>query len=169
MATSENNIRTGTRLPWWCRDIQVMIVIALALLSVVVSCCWQMRGVVSPTKEPTWKLVRVIDGDTIEATPTAIYLPTTIRLVCIDAPDRGQPAYRPAADALRLLLDAQPLRLEYEQPGYPARDRYGRLLAYVWAGDCLVNVEMVRLGVATFYTKYGEGRYAERFKGVGGR
>jgi micrococcal nuclease len=33
-----------------------------------------------------------------------------------------------------------------------ARDRYGRLLAYVWVGDTMVNAEMVRRGYAQVMT-----------------
>jgi micrococcal nuclease len=33
-----------------------------------------------------------------------------------------------------------------------ARDRYGRLLAYVWVGDTMVNAELLRLGMAQVMT-----------------
>jgi micrococcal nuclease len=33
-----------------------------------------------------------------------------------------------------------------------ARDRYGRLLAYVWLGDTMVNAELLRLGLAQVMT-----------------
>jgi micrococcal nuclease len=33
-----------------------------------------------------------------------------------------------------------------------ARDQYGRLLAYVWVGDLMVNAELVRLGYAQVMT-----------------
>ena len=36
-------------------------------------------------------------------------------------------------------------------------------VAYVYAGEVNVNVEMVRLGWSTFWTEYGEGRFAEPF------
>jgi hypothetical protein len=32
------------------------------------------------------------------------------------------------------------------------RDRYGRLLAYVWVGDTMVNAELVRRGYAQIMT-----------------
>jgi micrococcal nuclease len=41
---------------------------------------------------------------------------------------------------VRLELDAQ------------ARDRYGRLLAYVWVGETMVNAELVRRGYAQVMT-----------------
>lgn len=44
------------------------------------------------------------------------------------------------------------------------RDRFGRLLAYVWKGDVNLNVEMVRLGWSKFFIEYGEGRYAAEFR-----
>ena len=33
-----------------------------------------------------------------------------------------------------------------------SRDRYGRLLAYVWVGDVMINAELVRLGFAQVMT-----------------
>ena len=56
------------------------------------------------------------------------------------------------------------VRLESEEYGSPERDKYGRLLAYVFVDDMNCNVEMVRLGHSEFWTQYGWGRYAEDFE-----
>jgi micrococcal nuclease len=56
------------------------------------------------------------------------------------------------------------VELEWERPEAAERDEYGRLLAYVWKGETLVNLELVRQGWTRFFTKYGTGRYAGRFE-----
>ena len=58
---------------------------------------------------------------------------------------RGQFAVALWDERERRLVLGREVRLEYDAE---ARDRYGRLLAYVWRGDTLVNAELVRLGYA---------------------
>jgi len=62
------------------------------------------------------------------------------------------------------MLGSEGIRLEFEKPDKPERDKYGRLLAYVFADGRNVNVEMVRKGHSKFWTKYVDGRYAEEFR-----
>ena len=51
------------------------------------------------------------------------------------------------------------VRLEFD---VQRRDKYGRLLAYVWVADTLVNEELVRRGYAELLTIPPNVRYAER-------
>ena len=44
------------------------------------------------------------------------------------------------------------------------RDKYGRLLAYVWIGDKMLNEELLREGLAVLLTIPPDVRYVERFK-----
>ncbi len=111
------------------------------------------------------RLVRVVDGDTVRLRlrpPGPVE--ESVRLLNIDTPERGRPGYRQASAALHALLARGPLRLEFETPGAPRRDRYGRLLAYLFAGELNVNAEMVRLGRARWTTRYGPGRYGPLFR-----
>ncbi len=110
------------------------------------------------TCQPT----RIIDGDTLDATCDGTK--ERIRLLRIDTPERDEPGYSAGTAALEALVRNTHLRLEFETPGTPERGRYGRLLAYVWAGDTFVNTEMVRGGHSEFWTKYGRGRLAEEFE-----
>lgn len=90
------------------------------------------------------RVTRVIDGDSIEVDGRAI------RLIGINAPERGQPDYEPSRDALVHLLDGHDVRLEHD---VEVRDQYGRELAYVFLPDGRhVNEEMVRAGFAQVYT-----------------
>ena len=100
-----------------------------------------------------WKLVRVIDGDTLVARPASGGgRAQKVRLLRVDTPERDEAGYREAARALASLLGKGDIRLEDEVPGRRRRGNYGRLLAYVFVGDLNVNVELVRLGWSRFWT-----------------
>jgi micrococcal nuclease len=43
------------------------------------------------------------------------------------------------------------------------RDRYGRLLAYVWVGNTMVNAELLRLGYAQVMTVPPNVRHQDLF------
>jgi micrococcal nuclease len=60
----------------------------------------------------------------------------------------------------RQLVGGQRVRLEMD---VGARDRYGRLLAYVWVGDVMVNAELVRRGYAQVMTVPPNVRYQRLF------
>jgi len=97
----------------------------------------------------TW----VIDGDTIRV---KIGEQTeTVRYIGVNAPEVStppQPWERPGRDARdvnTLLVGQKKVRLELDAQD---RDAYGRLLAYVYVGDTLVNAEMVRRGYANSLT-----------------
>ena len=83
---------------------------------------------------------------------------------------RPLPAPRPAtatpgADAVgqgaRERVEAWRLWLELD---VPLRDRNGRLLAYVYVGDLMVNAELVRQGYAQVTTVPPSGKYAHLFQ-----
>ena len=122
----------------------------------------------SPRFAPTEFVVRrVIDGDTIELRDGRF-----VRYIGIDAPevrrkvgDRWvvdpEPFARAATDANRRLVEHQPVRLEYDvQP----KDRYGRILAYVYVGERMVNEELLAAGYAQLLTIPPNVRYVERFR-----
>ncbi len=109
-----------------------------------------------------FKLVRVVDGDTIVVRRRLAT--ENVRLIGVDAPemenpDKGRLAPEPYAHESRQclveLLDAATLRLQFDTPsGAPERDKYGRLLAYVFQGDENVNLELVRRGCARAYKRF---------------
>ena len=107
--------------------------------------------------------VRVVDGDTIKVMWEGKEI--SVRMLRIDTPERGQPGYDEATEYLRKLIgDPKQVALDFEKPGKIERDRYGRLLAYVWLDGKNLCVEMVKAGHSRFWTKYGEGKYAEAFR-----
>lgn len=89
---------------------------------------------------------RITDGDGIECEAIG-----RVRMIGMDTPELDQePFGRQAAAALASLVRVGAhVRIEQDVDG---RDRYGRLLAYVWVGPVLVNWRMVREGWATLLT-----------------
>ena len=116
------------------------------------------------------EVVRTVDGDTIY-----VRLGTgveKVRYIGVDTPEvhhptRGEePGGREATAVNRRLLGDRPVRLETD---VQLRDRYGRLLAYVWArrpdgGLVMVNAELVRLGYAAVMTVPPNVRHAALFR-----
>jgi micrococcal nuclease len=98
----------------------------------------------------------VSDGDTFRCTDGR-----RVRLIGIDSPEtQQQPFGGRARDALLKLIPAGgEVRLEFD---VGSKDRYGRLLAYVWVGPLLVNEAMLHNGWAVLYTVPPNVKYAER-------
>ena len=92
----------------------------------------------SQTKE-FYKVVRVIDGDTIIIENDEI-----IRLICIDTPERGEVNSKEATDYLEELILDREVKLVKD---ISERDRYGRLLRYVYTREgAFVNELIVKNG-----------------------
>lgn len=95
-------------------------------------------------------VTRVIDGDTIE-----IAGGERVRYLGIDAPETVDPnrpigCFGPEASMEnKELVEGKYVRLERD---ITERDKYRRLLRYVYVNDKLVNLELVRGGYAVIYT-----------------
>ena len=100
-------------------------------------------------------VTRIIDGDGIECEGTG-----RVRLIGIDTPELDQDPYgRQAAAALASFVRVgSTVRLEQD---VEPRDRYGRLLAYVWVDSTLVNWRMVREGWAVLLTYQPNVQYVD--------
>lgn len=122
---------------------------------------WLPRAGSGAAPADSAQVLEVTDGDSLRVMYRGDQ--TRVRLLRINTPERGQPGSRQATQALRDLVQSAAVTLEFEQPGKEEHDSYGRLLAYVFARDKNVNVELVRLGWTRFWTRYGEGRYAAEF------
>jgi len=96
-----------------------------------------------PPKTNRFVVSRVIDGDTIE-----IGTGDRVRLIGINAPERGQYLYEESSDYLRGLIGEREVELESDVEDM---DRYNRLLRYVFVNDTFINAEMVRRGYAFAY------------------
>jgi len=102
------------------------------------------------TEGSVWqaRVATVVDGDTLRVQIKGDG-EEKVRLIGIDAPEEDEPFFDDAKQELVRLVKNQTVLLELD---VEERDRYGRLLAYVWLGDKLINAELLRLGVATVYT-----------------
>ncbi len=118
-----------------------------------------------------FRVLEVADGDTITVDMNGVK--ETVRFIGVDTPETHDPRKpvqcfgRAAAAFTKDLLDGKEVRLEAD-PLNTNRDRYGRLLRYVYLADgTLVNTELIRQGYGFAYlsfpfTKLDEFRDLER-------
>jgi micrococcal nuclease len=90
----------------------------------------------------THRVSVVYDGDTFQTADSLV-----VRLLGIDAPESYQPGGDIAGEILGKYVQGRQVRLEADSED---KDQYGRVLRYVYVGDTLVNLEMVRKGYAAF-------------------
>ena len=106
------------------------------------------------------KIVRVIDGDTL-----ALSKGETVRLIGVDTPELHHPELpvqrfaQEAHEFLQSMAEGAECRLEFEDGN--RRDSYGRLLAYVYVEDKMLNEEILRRGYGYAYTRFTFSRMAE--------
>jgi endonuclease YncB( thermonuclease family) len=137
--------------------MQARYTAVLALAGLGLAC--STAGAAAPAAAPINATVtRVVDGDTIATTAGKV------RLVQIDTPEvyGGAECYgsQASAAAKALLPVGTHVRLAID-PRLDRRDRYGRMLAYVWKGGSLVNLRLVQQGDAAPYFFSGDaGEYA---------
>jgi len=123
----------------------------LALISwtlVLVGCSTPLETV-SPDAGP---VVRVVDGDTIHVQVGGVR--EKVRYIGVDTPETVRPGFgvecfgRAASAANARLVAGERVRLERDAE---ARDRYGRLLAYVYRerDGAFVNAALVHDGFAS--------------------
>ena len=90
-------------------------------------------------------------------------------MIGIDAPETNAPGrpvqcFGPEASAeAKELLAGKAVRLEYDD-SQDRRDRFGRLLAYVWVDEVLFNEWMIRQGYAREFTYNEPYRYQQMFQ-----
>jgi micrococcal nuclease len=128
----------------------------LTLLAVLLTACSS-----EPAGAPSEAdVTRVVDGDTI------VVGDERVRLIGIDTPETVKPGTpvqcfgREASAELKRLVEGRRVRLERD---VEERDRYGRLLAYVYRGDVFVNAELVRRGYASVATFPPNVRHVDLF------
>jgi micrococcal nuclease len=95
---------------------------------------------------------RVIDGDTI-----VLEGHVRVRLIGVDTPEVVHP-HKPveplgpeASQFTRSLVEDRDVTLQFDRE---RRDRYGRVLAYVYVDGKLVNEEIIRAGFSRAQTRY---------------
>jgi micrococcal nuclease len=103
-----------------------------------------------------------VDGDTVRVRisnpPAELKVVETIRLIGVDTPETVDPAEpvgyfgKEASDFTRERLLGKPVYLAFD---WDLRDRYNRLLAYIYTGDgACFNALLIREGYGFAYTRY---------------
>ena len=114
--------------------------------------------VLRASKEGEVAVVKVIDGDTIEVAGRQ-----KVRYIGVDTPElrpKAELYAREATEYNKRLLRKNLVRLERD---VSERDRFNRLLRYIYVDDILVNAELVREGYATAVAYPPDTRYARCF------
>ncbi len=98
---------------------------------------------------------RIIDGDTAESNGTSI------RLLGINTPEKGEAYYSEAKEFLEGLILNETVRLEF---GKDKKDKYERTLAYLYLGTENINKKLIEEGYANYYFPSGKDIHYNEFK-----
>lgn len=91
------------------------------------------------------KVIKIIDGDTILTDKGKV------RLAGINAPEKGEKYYNDSLNFLNSLIGKEVYMIKNKEN----KDKYGRLLRYVYYKKNLINEELLRKGLAhLYYYKY---------------
>jgi micrococcal nuclease len=116
------------------------------------------QNIYTPAKTARVQVVRINDGDTIEVNFNG--RAEKVRYIGIDTPEYNQ-EYGKEAIKLNEKLVGNTVELEFD---VQERDKYGRLLAYIWKNEKLINETLVRKGLALIATYPPNVKYVERFQ-----
>jgi micrococcal nuclease len=104
------------------------------------------------------KVIRVVDGDTIVVSPNE-----KVRLIGVDTPETRHPKKavecfgKAAKEFTRTTVEAKTVSLVLDEVNKSRqhKDKYGRILAYVYLEDgTMLNRELIRQGYAHAYTRF---------------
>lgn len=136
--------------------------ILILLLVLSFTCLCVSKSSAQPSTQ-TALVTKIIDGDTI-----VIQGGEHIRLLGIDADERGQPCWTPAKERLEELILNKEVLLESDSTD---KDQYDRLLRYVFLDGQNINLQIVSegLAIARFYQeneKYKDGIVAAESEAI---
>ncbi len=126
----------------------------------------------SPEAQPTksYKVIRVVDGDTFVIDYNGAQ--EKVRLIGVDTPESVHPdaskntaAGVTASEYTKFLLTGKSVTLEFD---VQERDKYGRLLAYVFVDGYMLNKKLLQEGYAVIATYPPNVKYLDDFKAIAG-
>ncbi|MDF1544470.1 MAG: thermonuclease family protein [bacterium] len=123
------------------RLIQIALVISLAILFLVVRFVERVDEEGEPGDR--FEIVRVSDGDSMELRGG-----DRLRLLAVDTPEKREPLYQEATNFTSDLTLNKIGRLVYAGA---RRDKYGRLLAFLYIDSVLINEQILRNGLGYLY------------------
>jgi len=145
----------------------LVIILLLALIGVAPEQSERVLSRFTDTNLGEYAVLEVLDGDTIIVSMDG--RAETIRMIGLDTPEKNHPqkpvqCYAAAAsENLARLIGFAPVRLEAD-PLSQNRDRYNRLLRYVYLRDgTLLNAAQIEQGFAFAYLSFPFSR-SEDFK-----
>jgi micrococcal nuclease len=116
-------------------------------------------------KKKMFLVTSVVDGDTIKTNIRGKI--ETIRLLGIDTPETVDPRKavqcfgKEASNKMKALVTGKYIKL-IDDRTQGNRDKYGRLLRYLYDGNLFINAEMVKQGYAFSYKQYPT-KYLDEF------
>lgn len=126
-----------------------------------------------PTIDPELHgfMASIIDGDTLGITLTTAELgrfPMHVRVLGIDAPERGTREGQEATLAVRSILAKTRNLVQLEQdPRHDDRDKWGRLLRHVWVGTSLLSEQLLLGGHAVIDDRFPPTKYDSALRATG--
>ena len=93
------------------------------------------------------KVVRVIDGDTFYTANGE-----KVRLLGINAPEKWEPMYNESKFFLKNKIENKTVTLKFDKY---QRDKYGRILSYVFLDGDFINSDLLKFGLANVYDSSG--------------
>jgi endonuclease YncB( thermonuclease family) len=145
----------GPRKLWFWWLVFAAFVVVVVLLALKLS---SVRLPVQQSQPGLYRVAHFVDGDTITVDMNGA--DETIRMIGVDTPETHRPetpvqCYGPqAADYTKKLIGNNKVRLSAD-PLNTNRDRYGRLLRYVYLPDgTLVEAQLIKNGYAFAYTSF---------------
>lgn len=139
----------------------IKLVLPIALLAGLGAALFYAPAQTKPPGKQLYFVKRVVDGDTILLANNE-----RVRYIGVDTPESVHPykaveyMAKEASSFNKKLVSGKWVRLEFD---VERRDKYGRLLAYVYEGDVFVNAELVKQGYAQVYTFPPNVKYQELF------
>lgn len=117
----------------------------------------------TPANFARCKVKKVLNGDDIIVEANG--KEEQVHLLNVDCPEQGQMFEDEASQFVKNLVEGKTVALEFNDETQVNRDKFGRLLAYVRLGAKNINVEIVRAGWSSYYTRFGKSKnYDSQFE-----
>ncbi|MBI2084006.1 MAG: thermonuclease family protein [Candidatus Aenigmarchaeota archaeon] len=133
-----------------------MYLIASFAVLILFAGCTQSKTAQTVLPDEVAVVSRVVDGDTVE-----LENGERVRLLGINSPESNEIYYKEAKEHLESMVGNKSVNLE---PTAVDRDKYNRLLRYIFVDGSFVNLQMVKDGYASVYLLNPGEKYYQEFK-----
>jgi hypothetical protein len=137
-----------------------ILLVLIAILILTINYSWIDSYLIKTFEDYEIGIVeRVVDGDTI------IVNGSSIRLLGINSPEKGEIGYLEAKEFLEKEINSKEIKIYFGKDKF---DKYRRKLGYIFIGSENINLKSVRFGYSNFYFPSGKDKYYNQFVGVWG-